>query len=241
MSLHALLLVPAALLNGSAGDSDDWSEQRRAMVREVAAMAREVREELGRDRLDARVLEALGRVPRHELVPAAARRNAYRNHPLPIGHGQTISQPFIVALMTDLVGPQPDERVLEIGTGSGYQAAVLAELADAVYTIEIVPELGRSAARNLKRLGYQNISTRIGDGHLGWPEAAPFDAIVVTAAGEIPSALVEQLAAGGRMVVPVGPPDRVQHLTLIRKSADGTLDQERVLPVAFVPLVREDS
>jgi protein-L-isoaspartate(D-aspartate) O-methyltransferase len=210
------------------------------MLEEIRASTRESASYTGIDRLSDPVLNAIGRVPRHEFVPASMASQAYANRPLPIGEGQTISQPFIVALMTELANPGPSSRVLEIGTGSGYQAAVLAELAAEVYTIEIVASLGRHAADTLSRLGYRNIRTRIGDGYKGWPEAAPFDAIVVTAAPDhVPPALVGQLKPGGRLVVPVGPQSAVQELLVIEKLADGRTVETRKLPVRFVPLVRE--
>jgi protein-L-isoaspartate(D-aspartate) O-methyltransferase len=181
-------------------------------------------------------MAALGRVPRHRFVEAAP-ATAYANRPLPIGHGQTISQPFIVALMTDLIEPRPDQVVLEIGTGSGYQAAVLAELVARVYTIEIVPELARSAAARLAELGYDGVEVRAGDGWHGWPEHGPYDAIVVTAAGpDIPPALVEQLKPGGRMVLPLRGAGGAEQLTVVTKRVDGGIDSRDVLPVMFVPL-----
>ncbi len=183
------------------------------------------------------VIAAMGRVERHEFVPEALRARAYEDRPLPIGYGQTISQPYIVALMIDLLEPAAGDRVLEIGTGSGYQAAVLAELGLEVYSIEIVPELGDEAAARLDRLGYDKVATRVGDGYYGWPERAPFDGLVVTAAaGHVPPPLIEQLKPGGRMVIPVGEPYRVQHLVLVTKSADGSLRSRQLLPVRFVPL-----
>jgi protein-L-isoaspartate(D-aspartate) O-methyltransferase len=183
------------------------------------------------------VIAAMDRVERHEFVPEALRALAYEDRPLPIGYGQTISQPYIVALMTDLLEPTAGDRVLEIGTGSGYQAAVLAELGLEVYSIEIVPELGDEAAARLDRLGYDKVATRVGDGYDGWPERALFDGLVVTAAaGHVPPPLIEQLKPGGRMVIPVGEPFRVQHLVLITKAADGTLRSRQLLPVRFVPL-----
>jgi protein-L-isoaspartate(D-aspartate) O-methyltransferase len=184
------------------------------------------------------VRAALGKVERHRFVPPGQVAAAYRNRPLPIGAGQTISQPYIVALSTDLVQPRAGQRVLEVGTGSGYQAAVLAEIVGQVYTIEIIPALGKSAADRLRALGYANVEVRIGDGYAGWPEKAPFDAIVVTAAApRVPQALVEQLKPGGRMVIPVGPSEAAQELLLISKRADGTTETRSVLPVRFVPLV----
>jgi protein-L-isoaspartate(D-aspartate) O-methyltransferase len=194
----------------------------------------------GRDIEDPRVLAAMGRVPRHLFVPAALRFRAYADHPLPIGNGQTISQPYIVALMTQLAEVEPDDVVLEIGTGSGYQAAVLSEIAKAVYTIEIVPDLAETAKARLAELGYEDVTVRTGDGYLGWKEKAPFDAILVTAAApEVPPPLVEQLAPGAILVIPVGPQSEVQSLLRIQKAADGTTVTREILPVVFVPLVRE--
>ncbi len=183
------------------------------------------------------VAEAMAGVPRHRFVPAGGQAAAYANRPLTIGHGQTISQPFIVALMTELAGVSPGDRVLEVGTGSGYQAAVLAALGARVYTVEIIEPLGRHAAALLAELGYEDVEVRIGDGNAGWPEAAPFDAIVVTAGGDLPEALVEQLAVGGRLVIPLDAARGEQELTLIEKHADGSVTQRDVLPVRFVPLV----
>jgi len=178
-------------------------------------------------------------VPRHRFVPPELEAESYRNRPLPIGLGQTISQPFIVALMTELLDPRPDARVLEIGTGSGYQAAVLAECVAKVYTIEIVRPLGERAADLLRELGHANVDVRIGDGYLGWPEAAPFDAIVVTAAPDrMPQPLIDQLAPGGRLIAPVGPQGGTQNLLLMRKDSDGRTVTRNVLPVQFVPLTR---
>lgn len=207
--------------------------------------AREARLAMVAEQIEARgiesapVLEAMRTVPRHLFVPADYARDAYRDHPLPIGLGQTISQPYIVAFMTEQAGVGAGDRVLEIGTGSGYQAAVLAEIADTVYTIEILDKLAEQAADRLARLGYGNVNVRAGDGYLGWPEAAPFDAIVVTAgADHVPPPLVEQLAPGGRMIIPVGPVDGVQYLRVLTKNPDGTVDDRSVLPVRFVPFTR---
>ncbi len=187
---------------------------------------------------DSRVLRALESVPRHEFVPKGSVNQAYDDHPLFIGHGQTISQPYIVALMTEVLELEQGDRVLEIGTGSGYQAAVLGELVDEVYSIEIVEELGEAAAKRLKTLGYKNVEVRIGDGYLGWPDKAPFDAVIVTAAPpEIPQALIEQLAEGGRMVLPVGV--GIQELVLLEKK-NGKVMQRHVTSVRFVPMVHED-
>ena len=182
------------------------------------------------------MLRALGEVPRHEFVPSEERPYAYENRPLPIGHGQTISQPYIVAVMTDLLGPRPGDRVLEIGTGSGYQAAILARLVKQVYTIEIVPPLGETAHARLQRLGYDNVQVRLGDGYYGWEEHAPFDAIVVTAAaGHVPPPLLRRLKPGGRMVIPVGSRFQTQQLVLVEKDPGGRLVMRQLLPVRFVP------
>jgi len=186
---------------------------------------------------DKRVLSAMARVPRHEFVPAEQRPYAYEDRPLPIGEGQTISQPYIVALMTELLELEAGDRVLEIGTGSGYQAAILAELTAHVYTIEILPKLAQRAEQTLRRLGYGQVKVKAGDGYLGWPERAPFDAIIVTCAPErVPEPLREQLKEGGRMVIPVGPQWTGQTLYLLRKQG-GDLEQKAVIPVRFVPMV----
>jgi len=210
------------------------------MVEEIAAMARETGAETGRPRFGDAVMAAIGKVQRHRFVPASVQGFAYDNRPLPIGEGQTISQPYIVALMTDLLDAKPNDTVLEIGTGSGYQAAVLAELVAKVYTIEIVEPLGKRAARLLGDLGYRNVNVRIGDGYKGWPEAAPFDSIIVTASvAEPPKPLLDQLKAGGRMVIPIGASAGVQDLVLLEKRPDGSVSTRRTLPVRFVPFTRE--
>jgi protein-L-isoaspartate(D-aspartate) O-methyltransferase len=218
--------------------AQEFAAQRERMVAEVEAMYADTRGETGLARMSPAVRRAMGKVERHRLVPPGEAARAYRNHPLPIGSGQTISQPYIVALSTDLLSPKPQDVVLEVGTGSGYQAAVLAEIVSKVYSIEIIESLGKTAARRLEELGYGNIEVRIGDGYAGWPDKAPFDGIVVTAAApRVPQALVEQLKPGGRMVIPVGGTGDVQHLKLLTKRADGGVDEKRVLPVRFVPLV----
>jgi protein-L-isoaspartate(D-aspartate) O-methyltransferase len=209
---------------------------RQAMVAEVAADAHLLGPALGRARFDPRVLEALDQVPRHEFVPKEARPLAYINTPLPIGHGKTISQPSIVALMTELLDVQPGHRVLEVGTGLGYQAAILARLAGAVCSVELLPELAREANRRLTRLGYAEVEIKVGNGRLGWPERAPFDRIIVTAAPDlIPPALLQQLKAGGRMVIPCGIPDR-QALMLVERDAAGRTTTREVLAVRFAEL-----
>ena len=220
-----------------AEEENDFSRRRQTMVAEIEADVVATRFYLDKEVLDTRVMEAMATVPRHEFVPDSQRRYAYANRPLPIGHGQTISQPYIVALMTDLLEPRPDSRVLELGTGSGYQAAVLAELVDDVYTIEIVEPLGILARRRFKDLGLDAIRTRIGDGYYGWPEHGPYDAIIVTAAAShVPPPLIEQLVPGGRMVIPVGSPFLTQQLLLLEKDEDGILTTRQILPVRFVPL-----
>jgi len=222
----------------SAADAQDSAAQRARLVAEVDAMYAATRADTGLAAMSPRVRTALGKVERHRFVPADQQGLAYRNHPLPIGNGQTISQPYIVALSTDLLAPAPGQRVLEIGTGSGYQAAVLAEIVSTVYSMELIPALGKEAAQRLKSLGYANVEVRIGDGYAGWPEKAPFDGIVVTAAApRVPQALVDQLKPGGRMVIPIGERWEVQQLLLIVRKADGTIEQKNVLPVRFVPLV----
>jgi len=229
--------TPAGAGTAQAQGQDAFELQRKRMVEEIAALTRETRVDTGRASLSERVMGAMAKVPRHEFVPALERRNAYANRPLPIGRGQTISQPFIVALMSDLMEVKPGDRVLEIGTGSGYQAALLAELAGTVYTIEIVEPLAREAAERLKRLGYRNVMTRTGDGYQGWPEHAPFDAIMVTAAPrEVPQPLMDQLKPGGRLVVPVGGQAAGQSLLLIEKQPDGKISRRTILAVRFVPL-----
>jgi protein-L-isoaspartate(D-aspartate) O-methyltransferase len=229
--------TPAGAGTAQAQGQEVFEPLRKRMVEEIAALTRETRFDTGRASLSERVMGAMAKVPRHEFVPALERHNAYANRPLPIGRGQTISQPFIVALMTDLMEVKPADRVLEIGTGSGYQAALLAELAGTVYTIEIVEPLAREAAERLKRLGYRNVVTRMGDGYQGWPEHAPFDAIMVTAAPrEVPQPLIDQLKPGGRLVVPVGGQAAGQSLLLIEKQPDGRISRRTILAVRFVPL-----
>ena len=227
-----------AWLGMSAAGAQDFDARRARMIDEVDAMYAATRAETGLAAMSPPVRAALSRVERHRFVPASQRDAAYGNHPLPIGAGQTISQPYIVALSTDLVAPRPGHRVLEIGTGSGYQAAVLAQIVAQVYTIELIGDLGHAAAARLAAAGYTNVEVRIGDGYAGWPEKAPFDGIVVTAAApRVPQALVDQLKAGGRLVIPVGASHAVQELRVLTTRADGGVDERRVLPVRFVPLV----
>ena len=213
------------------GENDAYASLRERMVQLQLQAA-------GRDLTNARVLAAMGRVPRHEFVPADLRHEAYADHPLPIGHGQTISQPYIVAFMTEVLDPKPGDRVLEVGAGSGYQAAVLAQVVSNVFTIEIVEALAKRAAADLARLGYTNVQVRTGDGYRGWPEAAPFDAIMVTCAPDhVPQPLVQQLKEGGRMIIPVGAFGD-QELYLLEKRG-GQAQRRAVLPVRFVPMTGE--
>lgn len=211
-------------------------EERAAMTAGIEAHARLAPQAVKNSAIDAAVLQAMRTIPRHEFVSENVRPHAYEDRPLPIGYGQTISQPFIVALMTDLLDLQPGDKVLEIGTGSGYQAAVLSPLAKRVYSIEIVPELGKRAGEVLRRLGFANVETKIADGYYGWPEKAPFDAIVVTAAAShIPPPLLEQLKPGGRMVIPIGGPFSAQQLMVVEKKPGGGTTTRQLLPVQFVP------
>ena len=225
MDLRAAILAAAFCAAPAVAADGDYERQRRAMVEAIGAQGA--------------VKDAMLRVPRHLFVPEGMQRYAYENTPLPIGHEQTISQPYIVMLMTDLLQLRKADRVLEIGTGSGYQAAVLAELVQAVFTIEIVPPLAAQARERLRGLGYKNVEVRTGDGYKGWPEQAPFDAIMVTAGADaVPPPLLEQLRPGGRMVIPVGPASSMR-LTLIEKQADGTTRSREIIPVRFVPFTRE--
>ena len=221
-AVSALAVAVLLLLAGAAtthADDDPFAEARAAMVRAVAETTEDTAEWIGKTALAPRVMEAMGRVPRHLFVPPDLEDLGYLNRPLPIGYGQTISQPYIVALMTDLLEPEPDHVAFELGTGSSYQAVVLAELVAEVYTVEIVPPLAASATERLRTLGYDNVTVRAGDGYHGWPEHAPFDIIVVTAAAShVPPPLIAQLKPGGRMVIPVGSPFLTQHLLLIEKG-----------------------
>ncbi|MBI2060079.1 MAG: protein-L-isoaspartate(D-aspartate) O-methyltransferase [Nitrospirae bacterium] len=227
--------TPSPLRGLGGGERPSIDETRMTTLREQM-----VKVQLeGRDVIDPAVLRVMRKVKRHLFVPPSQAPEAYEDYPLPIGEGQTISQPYIVGLMTQSMGLRGGDRVLEIGTGSGYQAAVLAELAAEVFTIEIIPALGKSAEERLKRLDYKNVHVKIGDGYRGWPEHAPFDAVMVTAAAdEIPVPLVEQLKPGGRLVIPVGPPALSQDLIIGTKTAEGTLEKRSVRPVRFVPLIR---
>jgi protein-L-isoaspartate(D-aspartate) O-methyltransferase len=235
-------LLTAALLAGpiQAFGQDPYAAQRQRLVDHIEYEMYATRAETGREKLRESVARAMRSVQRHRFVPPERVAEAYQDRPLPIGQGQTISQPFIVALMTELLDPEPTSRVLEIGTGSGYQAAVLAECVAKVYTIEIVRPLGERARSILAELGYKNAEVRIGDGYKGWPDAAPFDAIIVTAAPDhVPQPLVDQLAPKGRMVIPVGSHHGIQDLLVITKDADGRAVTKRTIAVRFVPLTRE--
>ena len=230
--LLGLLLVTSLPLMAA-----DFSVQRQRMVEAIKDDVRFTSRQLGKVDLDERVLQVLAKIPRHAFIPVSHQDYAYENRPLPIGFGQTISQPYIVAIMTDLLALEPDHVVFELGTGSGYQAAVLAELSRHVYTMEIIQELGDRAGATLDRLGYRNITVRVGDGYYGWEEQGPFDAIMVTAAGDhIPPPLIQQLKPGGRMMIPVGSRFFTQQLMLVEKHADGSVRTREVLPVRFVPL-----
>ncbi|WP_114781231.1 protein-L-isoaspartate(D-aspartate) O-methyltransferase [Botryobacter ruber] len=229
MLLPAPILLLLLLLTFPVQE-DIYKEKREKMVE---------RHIKGRGISDKAVLKAMRTVKRHLFVPQALAAEAYNDHPLPIGHDQTISQPYIVAYMTEVLEPKPQMKVLEIGTGSGYQAAVLAEIVKEVYTIEIVPEHGRAAAERLKKLGYDNVHVKVGDGYKGWKEHAPYDAIIVTAGAEaVPPPLLEQLKEGGSMVIPVGPQNQTQSLQLIEKKKGKAVTKD-LLPVVFVPFTRE--
>jgi len=236
---RSMLLLAGGLALSDACGQISYESQRQAMIKVLRNDSR-LSEQYGTPPLSERTLAVLGQVPRHEFVPDEQKRYAYENRPLLIGARQTISQPYIVALMTDLAAVTKNDKVLEIGTGSGYQAAVLSQLAGRVYTIEIVEMLGRRAASTLERLGYNNVTARVGDGYAGWPDQAPFDAILVTAAPEeVPQPLIEQLAVGGRMVIPVGAENDVQILQVLTKAQDGVVIVSNVIAVRFVPLTRD--
>ena len=234
----AALLLLSSTAAVSLQDEAGHAAARADMVAEIAAYARSAGD--SEQGFDQRVMQAIGDVPRHEFVPEESERLAYENRPLPIGHGQTISQPYIVALMTDLIDPQPGDTVLEIGTGSGYQAAILSPLVQNTYSIEIIEPLADQAQARLQRLGYDNVTTRLGDGYYGWKEHAPFDAIVVTAAAShVPPPLIAQLKAGGRMVIPVGGRFLTQQLLLIEKRENDQIVTRQIAAVRFVPLTGE--
>ena len=222
--------------------ADDFSNVRARMVQQIEAEMRAIGGMLGKTKLASSVVDAVSKVLRHRFLPDDLQNSAYLNRPLSIGFGQTISQPFIVALMTDMLRLKSDARVLEVGTGSGYQTAVLAELVGEVFSVERVVDLAETAEKRLAELGYHNVCVSCADGWDGWPEHAPYDAIIVTAAAaEVPDALVDQIRPGGCLVIPIGTPEVTQFLTLVKKSADGTVTKLEGLPVAFVPLVRAGS
>jgi protein-L-isoaspartate(D-aspartate) O-methyltransferase len=232
-----LVLLLCALPWHAAYCESDYAAQRERMMDEIAALARIAGAESGKPAISAGVMATMAKVPRHRFVPPDEERAAYENRPLPIGYGQTISQPYIVALMTDLMRVEPSHTVLEIGTGSGYQAAILAELARTVCTIEIVEPLAAEAQRRLLEQGYARVRAKVGDGYYGWEDCGPFDSIIVTAAvSHVPPPLIRQLKAGGRLVVPVGAAFLTQHLLLVEKKADGSIVTRQILPVRFVPL-----
>lgn len=217
--------------------ADQYAVERHKMVQIIESDVKETSRYLKKEALDPRVMKAMSSVPRHEFVPQREKPFAYQNRPLPIGHGQTISQPYIVAIMTDLLNVTAKSKVLEIGTGSGYQAAILSELTDKVYTMEIIRPLGKQATERLKRLGYDNVQVKITDGYYGWDEHAPFDAIVVTAAAShVPPPLIKQLKVGGHMVIPIGSRFMTQQLLLITKEKGDKIVTRQILPVIFVPL-----
>lgn len=235
--LRCLLLCIGLLWLPAQAVAIDWQQARQDMLSSIRDDVSRTVDYTEKKQLDERVMTAMGIVPRHQFVPLVYRAFSYQNRPLPIGYGQTISQPFIVALMTDLLAPQAHHRVLEIGTGSGYQAAVLSQLVKTVYSIEIIPQLAAASSRLLNTETYPNVITRVADGYYGWPQQAPFDSIIVTAVGgQIPPPLLKQLRNGGRMVLPVGEPFSVQYLMLVEKSPSGKLTTRQILPVQFVPL-----
>ena len=237
-NLFVLGLSLLGLLAQSSVSADiSYDRERQKLLKEIEQDVRITKRYIGKSHFAPAVMQAMGKVARHAFVPEAYRDYSYENRPLPIGHGQTISQPYIVALMTDLLSVSPTDKALEVGTGSGYQAAILAELVDKVYSIEIIDELAEQAAAVLEQQGYKNVHTRTGDGYYGWPEQAPFDVIVVTAAaGHIPPPLIKQLKPGGRMVIPVGSRFMTQQLVLVLKDKKGKVTTRQMLPVIFVPL-----
>jgi len=231
MVLSTFLLLP----QGFAKEAE-YAAERAALIEEIRSYA--ARDSIMEsESFEDTVLQSLGSVRRHQFVPDRLRKEAYQNHPLPIGYGQTISQPYIVALMTDLIQPDPDDVVLEVGTGSGYQAAVLAKLVKRVYSMEIIEPLAEQASKRLQRLGYSNVESKLGDGYFGWEEHVPYDAIIVTAASShVPPPLIQQLKPGGRLVIPVGGRFAIQYLLLIEKTEEGEIMTRQITAVRFVPL-----
>jgi protein-L-isoaspartate(D-aspartate) O-methyltransferase len=237
LNIWIFLYIFFSGLYAAALSADDFTMQRKQMVQLIEADVKTTSLYLDKDTLDPQVMQAIATVPRHEFVPEDVQSSAYLNRPLPIGHGQTISQPYIVAIMTDLLKVKAKSKVLELGTGSGYQAAVLSRLVNKVFTIEIIEPLGLMAKKRLAALGYDNVEVKIGDGYYGWQEHAPFDAIVVTAAANhIPPPLIKQLKKGGKMMIPVGTPFMTQQLLLVNKQQDGKIVTQQILPVRFVPV-----
>ncbi len=235
---HLIVGIFALLVSFHSGmpGADNYRVQRMNMISDIQDDVRRTERFINKKSFNASVMQAMEKVPRHEFVPTELLSRAYENRPLPIGFGQTISQPYIVGLMTDLLHPEADQNVLEIGTGSGYQAAILSQLVARVYSIEIIEQLGNATTKLLSRLGYDNIKTHIADGYNGWPEHAPYDSIIVTAAiSHIPPPLVQQLKKGGRMVIPVGTRFQTQYLTMVEKDLQGKVTTRQVLPVIFVP------
>jgi len=235
----AVLLVagvglPVGAQEGAQNGEIDYARARALMVLEIQREAGRLSAVTGVEQIDARILEVMAEVPRHDFVPRPLRRFAYRADPLPVGHDQNLAAPFLVALMTQLIDPQPGDVVFETGTGAGYHAAVLARLVDHVYSVEVIEPLAMSATATLRRLGYDRVSAKAGDGYYGWPAKAPFDAIILKeAVDHVPDPLLAQLKPGGRMVLPLGSPVNGQYLTLIEKAADGSITKRRVLPVQF--------
>jgi protein-L-isoaspartate(D-aspartate) O-methyltransferase len=235
-----LCVLVLACATSWAQAADDYQELRAHLVNQISQYVRETRVYIGKSSLDDRVMRVLGMVGRHRFVPANLQSQAYENRPLPIGYGQTISQPYNVALMTDLLELEPGDVVLEIGTGSGYQAAILSRLVGEVYSIEIIPQLAKSASERLQHLGFENVEVKNADGYYGWQEHAPFDAIIVTAASShIPPPLVAQLKPGGVLMIPVGPAFQIQQLSMVKKIETGGMITRQIMPVRFVPFTGE--
>ncbi|MCP4749111.1 MAG: protein-L-isoaspartate(D-aspartate) O-methyltransferase [Desulfobacteraceae bacterium] len=239
MTCIMISLAPCRIFAGQK-DENRFASARAALIKEIEAYVAQTSDYIGAGRLDPAVMQAMATVKRHRFVPKRFIRRAYDNNPLPIGYGQTISQPYIVALMSNLLAAKPGDKILEVGTGSGYQAAVLAQMQVTVYSIEIIRPLAESAKKRLQKLGYDKMRLKTGDGYFGWKEHAPFDGIIVTAAaGHIPPPLLSQLKKGGRMVIPVGGRFSVQQLVVVTKDKNADLSTRQILPVRFVPLTRK--